>query len=213
MSQISQARAYIFRITHIDNVPWILRNGIHCQNSPVRDPNFREIGHPELIARRQRRVVPAGPGGTLSDYVPFYFTPHSPMLLNIRTGYKGMQQTPMAEIVIFVSSLHRIVDLGLPFVFTNQHAYPVSARYFTDIQRLDAIDWRILRQRDFKHDTDDPGKVERYMAEALIHNYVPLSALLGVACYGPQHEARLRAMQADADVFLKTVAKQDWYFP
>ncbi|MGV2337764.1 MAG UNVERIFIED_CONTAM: DUF4433 domain-containing protein [Planctomycetaceae bacterium] len=62
MSQISQARAYIFRITHIDNVPWILRNGIHCQNSPVRDPNFREIGHPELIARRQRRVVPAGPG-------------------------------------------------------------------------------------------------------------------------------------------------------
>lgn len=27
MSQISQENAYIFRITYVDNVPWILRNG------------------------------------------------------------------------------------------------------------------------------------------------------------------------------------------
>lgn len=212
MSQISQENAYIFRITHIDNVPWILRNGFHCRNSPTHDPNFRDIGNLDLIDKRQHRVVPVGPGGTLSDYVPFYFTPHSPMLLNIKTGYNGMQQTPMPDIVIFVSSLHRVVEQGLPFVFTNQHAYPVAAQYFTELERLDAIDWRILRARDFNYDQNDPGKKERYMAEALIHAHVPLSTLLGMACYGPQPEARLLGMQADAEVSLKTVVKQDWYF-
>ena len=38
----------------------------------------------------------------LSDYVPFYFTHHSPMLYNIKTGYHGMRQTPMPEIVSFL---------------------------------------------------------------------------------------------------------------
>lgn len=38
MSGITQENAFIFRITHMDNVPWMLRNGIHCRNSPNRDP-------------------------------------------------------------------------------------------------------------------------------------------------------------------------------
>lgn len=212
MSQISQSNAYIFRITHIDNVPWILRNGFQCMNSPNRDPNFREIGNSDLIDKRQHRLVPVEPGGTLSDYVPFYFTPLSPMLLNIKTGYNGMRQTPMPDIAIFVSSLPHVANQGLPFVFTDRHAYPVAAQYFTEMQRLDAIDWKILQTRDFKRDPNDIGKVERYMAEALIHRHVPLSALLGVACYGPEPETRLLGMQADAGVSLKTVVKQDWYF-
>ena len=212
MSQICQESAYIFRITHIDNVPWILRNGIHCRNSDTLDPNFREIGNPDLIDKRQHRIVPIAPGGTLSDYVPFYFTPHSPMLLNVKTGYNGMRQTSMREIVILVSSLHRVVQQNLPFVFTNQHAYPVATRYFNRLEYLDAIDWNILRDRDFKRDPNDPGKMERYMAEARIHGHIPISTLLGVACYSSQPESRLLEMQSDAKVSLKTVAKPTWYF-
>jgi hypothetical protein len=82
MSRISVENAYIFRITHIDNVPWLLANGIHCRNSTCRDPNFRDIGNPDLISKRAHRLVPVAPGGTLSDYVPFYFTHYSPMLYN-----------------------------------------------------------------------------------------------------------------------------------
>ena len=48
-----------------------------------------EIGNPDLIDKRTHRIVPAPPGGTLSDYVPFYFTLYSPMLYNIKTGMEG----------------------------------------------------------------------------------------------------------------------------
>ena len=85
-NDLTAQKALIFRITHRDNVRWMLRNGLHCRNSAKRDPRFVSIGNQELIDKRNERQVPVAPGGTLSDYVPFYFTPFSPMLLNIKTG-------------------------------------------------------------------------------------------------------------------------------
>jgi hypothetical protein len=84
--------AYIFRITHRENVPWIVRNGLHCRNSDVDDANFVAIGNPELIDKRRTQMVPCPPGGYLSDYIPFYFTPHSVMLFQINTGYNGIRR-------------------------------------------------------------------------------------------------------------------------
>jgi ssDNA thymidine ADP-ribosyltransferase, DarT len=48
---------------------------------------------------------------------------------------------PNEEIVILVSSLHRVAELGVPFTFTDQHAYPLMANYFTDLNDLDKVDW------------------------------------------------------------------------
>src|SRR5437879_3349079 len=98
MISLNPGKARIFRITHVSNVPWALANGLHCSNSAQSDPNYVQIGNSELITRRTTRVVPVPPGGTLSDYVPFYFTPYSPMLYNIKTGYNGITKRSMDEI-------------------------------------------------------------------------------------------------------------------
>lgn len=37
-------KALIFRITHRENVTWILRNGIACRGGVRQDPNFRLLG-------------------------------------------------------------------------------------------------------------------------------------------------------------------------
>jgi len=81
-TKLNSEKALIFRIVHRLNVPWILEHGMCCRNSGLQDPNYRTIGNPELIDKRQRRHVPIPPSGTLSDYVPFYFTPFTPMLYN-----------------------------------------------------------------------------------------------------------------------------------
>src|SRR4051812_35070924 len=122
MLELNAARARIFRITHIVNVPWMLANGLHCKSSGVQDPNFIQIGNPELIEKRTHRPVPLAPGGTLEDYVPFYFTPFSPMLYNIKTGWGGIQQRPMRDIVVLTTALPLLQEKGVPFVFTDRHA-------------------------------------------------------------------------------------------
>lgn len=212
MSNLNPDKALIFRITHIANVPWMLDHGLHCRNSPAFDPNFRNIGNPELISKRHLRQVPIPPGGTLSDYVPFYFTPFSIMLFNLKTGYGGVPRVPNDDIVIFVSSLRRVAELSIPFVFTNQHAYPLTTEFFNRLEDLGRIDWPLLQARDFKHDPEDPGKKERYQAEALIHGHLPVSALLGIGCHSPKVEARLQAELARRSVTTKLVVNQRWYF-
>jgi hypothetical protein len=132
-SSLNSGKALIFRIIHRDNLPWILDKGLYARNSGRFDPNHRNIGNVELIDKRSRRVVAFGPGGTLSDYVPFYFTPFSIMMFNIMTGHGGIPRVPNEEILILVSSLHEVSKLNIPFVFTDRHAYTAMSRYFTAI--------------------------------------------------------------------------------
>lgn len=208
---LNPERARIFRITHRDNVPWILDHGLHAPNGDVLDPNFRNIGNLDLIGKRAHRAVTVGPGGTLADYVPFYFTPFSIMMFNICTGY-NVRQVPNEEIVILVASLHRVAELGIPFVFTDQHAYPLMANYFTDLKDLDKVDWGLLNRRDFKHDPDDPGKKERYQAEALIWKHLPVQGLLGICSYTEAVDQGIKAELAKRKIEMQTIVQRNWYF-
>jgi hypothetical protein len=212
MSNLNPEKALIFRITHVSNVAWILANGLHCSNSTHSDPNYVSIGNSEIITRRAARIVPVAPAGTLSDYVPFYFTPYSPMLYNIKTGRVGVMQRPMSEIAILVSSLPEIQRQAIPFVFTDRHAVLEAAEFFNHLDRLDRIDWTRLQARDFRRDPDDPGKFERYQAEALIHRHVPITAILGIICYRNEEQTKIETICGTLNLRPKVLCKPDWYF-
>ncbi len=108
IKDLNPKNALIFRIIHRDNMPWVLDHGLYCRSSNTFDPHYVTIGNPDLIERRSRHPVPLPPGGTLDDYVPFYFTPYSPMLYNIKTGYGNIRKRGNNEIVVLVSSLNAL---------------------------------------------------------------------------------------------------------
>jgi hypothetical protein len=212
MAGLNARDARIFRITHVRNVAWMLDHGLVCRSSKLADPNFITIGIPDLIERRKTHPVPIAPGGTLGDYVPFYFTPASVMLLNIKTGRNGVVQRPNSDIAILVSSLPKLQEAGVSFVFTNGHAYMQETDYFNNIRDLDKIDWGLLQRRDFRRDPDDPGKVGRYQAEALAYQHVPASALLGIACYDSVAQATLEAEVQRRGLRLQVATRPQFYF-
>lgn len=209
---LNPEKALIFRITHRDNLPWIFENGLHCRNADLHDGNFVTIGNHELIDKRQHRLVDIEPGGTLSDYIPFYFTPFSPMMYNIKTGWGGIRQRSNSEIVILVSSLHSLLENRIRFVFTDRHAYLAAAQFSSDLQDLDRIDWTILQNRDFSGDSNDLGKRERYQAEALVFQHMPIRSLLGIVCHNETIAEQSRELCDSAGVDMKVIAKPRWYF-
>lgn len=211
MLNLTPERALIFRITHLDNLPWILANGLHCRNSGRFDPNFRNIGNQELIGKRSQRIVPEAPGGTLSDYIPFYFTPHSPMLLNIKTGYGGVPKTPMCDIVVLVTSLHRLQQDNARFLITDRHAYLELARFSDNLADLSWINWHGLRNRDFHRDPNDPLKFERYQAEALVYQSLPISSVLAIGCYDEVEANRVATTVSEQQCNLKVLSRPSWY--
>jgi hypothetical protein len=209
---LNLTKALIFRITHVDNVPWILDHGLHCRNSDVRDPNFREIGNRDLIAKRLQHPIPVEPGGTLADYVPFYFTPWSPMQMNIVTGYQGTPHTPASDIAFLVSSVPTLDANRLVYVLTDRHAYLATARFATDSRGLKNVDWGILQARDFERSDDDPGKVERYQAEALVHKHLPVEAIQGIVVRDQGPKSEVKAELQRRSLSIKLFDKPDWYF-
>jgi hypothetical protein len=210
---LTPEKALIFRITHIDNLPWLLRNGLHCAESRTLDPDFVSIGNAELIGKRFRRGVPIPPGGTMGNYVPFYFSPKSPMLYNIRTGYNGITQHPNEDIAIMVSSFEATRKAGATVIFTDRHAYTATAAWSGDPANLASmIDWNILRQHDFARNDSYPDKMERYQAEALVHNHVPATALLGVGCVSDSVKSVIESQIRAAGATLNVVSRPGWYF-
>ena len=211
--KLNPEKAFIFRIVHVANVPWILEHGgLYCANSGTKDPHYVSIGNAELIEKRTHKTVPIAPGGALSDYVPFYFTPFSVMMYKIKTGHGGITRRDNQDIVIFVSSIRRLKELGLPFVLTNQHAYAIDTDFYSEVEDLKHIDWGLLQRRDFKTDDADPGKQLRYQAEALVHGHLPLDALLGLGCYNETVKQSLTAQLDQCGSKLSVKPTPTWYF-
>jgi len=210
-SNLNAEKALIWRIVHVDNLAWILENGLHCGNNSTRSPSWVHIGNQEIIERRGNHEVPIEPNGVLNDYVPFYFTPFSIMMYNIYTG-RSVTQRKNEQIVILVSSLRKLQELGVKFVFSDRHANVALAQFFDDCQYLDRIDWPLLQRRDFSRDNNDPAKLERYQAEALVFQYCPIDALLGVVCYTDGIKKDIDEQASARGLTLNVLAKPNWYF-
>jgi hypothetical protein len=120
---LNAEKALIWRIVHRANIPWILDHGLYAVNGGASCANWIPIGNAELITKRATHKVPIVPFGVLNDYIPFYFTPFSPMLKNIHSGYAGITKRANQDIVILVSSAHKLLEKDVPFVFTDAHAY------------------------------------------------------------------------------------------
>jgi hypothetical protein len=211
MTWLNPSEGYVFRITHRNNLKWILDHGLHCPTSEIRDPDFVTIGSREIIDRRNTHPVPIDPGGVLTDYVPFYFTPCSLMLYNIVTGY-NVEKVERTDIVFLVSSVKHLRNCSVEFVFTDRHALVIYSRFYGPEDDLSVIDWGLLQRRDFSRDPEDPEKLERYQAELLVHRHVPIDAVTGIACYNEEVLNGIAELVGDAGVNVPVRVGKGWFF-
>ena len=91
-------KIWVFRIVPIQNLEFILRDGLHCKNAGRKDREFVTIGSEEIITQRDTRLVKCYPDTVVNDYVPFYFSVRTPMLYNIITGH-GVPPSPQKDII------------------------------------------------------------------------------------------------------------------
>lgn len=75
----------LFHFTRLEHLDSIARDGLCCDaDAHQAERLVVEIGHVDIKERRRRRAVPTGPGGVVSDYVPFYYAERSPVLFAIQ---------------------------------------------------------------------------------------------------------------------------------
>ena len=77
---------YAFRILHIDNMRHVMKYGLVHNDSPFASDSFVPIDDMSVMDARSTKQLPDG--SFLSEYIPFYFGPRSPMLYNIKISGK-----------------------------------------------------------------------------------------------------------------------------
>ncbi len=208
------ARVILYRITHYLNLPDIVGRGMFCANHPDAPQGAVGIGNSDLISGRGTKLLTVAPGGVLNDYVPFYLGTHSPMLLNIITGYRAprVPKRPQREIVYVCSELSRASDLYLPYVFTDGHAYIKISKQFNDVIDLNKLNWDIIKAKQWSDTEEDNDRQRRKEAEFLIYQHVPVEAIISIVVYDQKMADWVSLLLVGAGVNFSVHVLPKWYY-
>lgn len=193
----------ICHMTRINNLATILNeDGLLCKNELIRkSTSFADIANTDVQDKRAKVIARLNPGGTLHDYVPFYFWGTTPMLL----VNKGQQN----DIIFLVSDTETILKSGIPFMFTDRHAVIQYANFYNDLGDLNKLDWKTIKNKYWGESVDSR---EKKQAEFLVHSKLPLDHIYGIGVANDDAISSVRNILNDSEYEPNIKVKKDWYF-
>lgn len=203
---------FLYRITHIDNIPHILENGITHKNSTNKNVDFKNIGNVSLIETRNNKTILVDNGVfdssnaisiVLSEYTPFYFGVRMPMLYVAQHGGNFVKKaTPPEKIVYIACSLNSIISSGHTYYFTNGHALDNLTTFYdkSKIEELvEIIDWTAIKSRYWSGD-ENLNLKRKKQAEFLISGDISSKHIIGIGCYNSNAKNRLLLMGISEEI-------------
>ena len=204
----------VFHITHVENIASMARTGqLHCDSECAADENVNpvSIAYEDLKLRRSQWRVDKAQGGTLADYVPFYYAPRSPMLYVISRGYVSGYAGGQAEVAHLVCNAQELARPG-EFVITDGHAATPLTTQFDQLNHLDQVDWQVMQSR-YWFDTDDDGdRKRRRQAEFLVWRSVPFDAVRAIGVMTATVADRVSRALAGAQHTPELLVRPRWYY-
>lgn len=199
---------YAFRITHIDNIPHIARYGLVKSDSVNRNENYVNIGDSQIIQIRSKIPVK---GYRISDYIPFYLGPRSPMLYVIQHGYNGVKRIEPEKIVYCIVRLDDIIAKDIDCIFTDGHALSVLTKFYGK-EHLPRIS-EIVKAEDvysnFWNSETDIDLKRRKEAELLVKTDLPPAFIRGYIVYN--EAARLELLKFGISEDLILVSRNQYF--
>jgi hypothetical protein len=202
----------IYRITHIKNIPHILDYGITHKNSPNCNPNFVNIGDLSLIDTRSSRNVIVDNGNfsnkgaraiVLGEFIPFYFGVKMPMLYVIQNGGNFVEKATHPKDIVYLSCpVHKIVDFGYTYYFSDGHATDNLTTFYdsTQIHNLpNIINWEAIKAP-YWGGHDNLNLKRKKQAEFLISDDIDPRCLINIGCYSETSKDTLFNMGVDPSI-------------
>jgi hypothetical protein len=206
----------LFHITAIDNLAAICQSdSLVCKNVGAdQGIQYHNIAHSGAQGARTSRSVPNPPGGTIHDFVPFYFAPRSPMLLAINYGRVAGCQYRQEDILHFETTVPSVTQNAQSIVFFDRNATYNYSNSYTDIRELGTrISWDLITEtpsldgfckyfQDVRSDTKYTDRMEKRMAEFLVQQSVPLNCITRIGVINPVKAELVRGVLAQYQVTL-----------
>ncbi len=207
-------RVLLFHFTHVANLSSVVTYGLRSDTAVRSDGALAvEVGENRIKQQRRGRAVPIGPGGVVADYVPFYFAARSPMLYTIDRGNVAAYQNGQDPLLYLVTDVARLQQEGCRFVFTDRNACYRTAAYAEDPAQLEElVDWALMESTMWNNTATDPDRMERRMAEFLVHRSVPFRAVMTVGVRSEVTARTVAEVLGTLDDPPQVVVRPDWYY-
>jgi len=115
-------------------------------------------------------------------------------------------------VVHLVSSVRKVVEANLPFVFTEGQADMATTRYFENPKDLNEIDWEIMKEK-YWGDTDEDGdRSRRRKAEFLVHNKFPVHLISGIAVISEDIKKQVEQILVEVGTEMEVIVRRNWYY-
>lgn len=200
----------IYRMTHIENIPHVLKHGITHKNSPNKNAKFVTIGDVSLIDVRAAKIVQVDNGDfqninaetiILGDFIPFYFGTRMPMLYVMQNGGNFVERaTPAQDIVYLKCLLVDVIKSCKTYFFSDVHATDKYVTFY-DKSKLaelpNVIDWDAVKSS-YWGGEENLNIKRKKQAEFLVSDDVPADCITAFGCYNEPAKQKLVAFGIEA---------------
>ncbi|KAA6311196.1 hypothetical protein EZS27_037630 [termite gut metagenome] len=198
---------FLYRMTHIKNIPHTLRHGITHKNSPNANPDYVDIGDMSLISTRNTKKVYINHGDLegsrilLGDFIPFYLGVKMPMLYVVQCGGNFVEKpTPPSDIIYLVCPILKVIRVQNNYYYTNGHATESFTSFFDKsmINELpEQVNWQAITAKYWGGDDNLTLKWQK-QAEFLAENDIPPHLITNFGCYNDSAKNKLTEIGVDA---------------
>lgn len=198
---------YGFRITHIDNIPYIENTGFVLASSLLASASYKPIGDKNVIDKRKTTID----GIDLTQYIPFYFGPRSIMLYVIQHGYNGVEKQLPENVVYCVVKIEDIIKNKVQCIFSDGHALSAFTKFYgsnqlSNLNEIISFDDVYAKYWNSEEDLDLKRRKE---AELLVKEKLPREFICGYIVYNESAKLKLLGFGIDSR---RVVVKPEFYF-
>lgn len=199
----------IYHFTHIDNLVRLLGAGMLLSKNEMtaQKSEYRSSAFESVQAHREGFQVPVSKGGTIHDYVPFYFNSRSPMLYTINCG--NVENIRMQDLVFFKTSAQTVAASGSDFAFTDGHGIMDLSDYYDDLTDLDQVPWTVINTR-YWNDFPDGKRLRQ--SEFLVYKNFNWNLVELIGVYNQDIKDRVERLISSLQQSPVVEIKRNWYF-
>jgi len=181
----------LYYITHVNNVPSILGNGILSHERVIKDKiPYTPIYNKDIVANREG--IQAPDGNSLWRFANLYFQPRNPML------YRVLCEKPPREIAI-ISVRHEILD-RLDIFISNGNAAHLQSERLPSGEGRKIIPQIVKDTLMVDYWNEEDGSKRKIMAEVLVPNFVAPEAIQSIYVANEEAKANLEALMPNSNI-------------
>ncbi|TXE15675.1 DUF4433 domain-containing protein [Psychroflexus gondwanensis] len=165
----------LFHITHIDNVPSILKYGILSHNKAHQSGIVKIDISNQTVNQRRDRIEP-DLDGNIHDFTPLYFNHKNPMMFAL------CKQKEKKDLVLIRVNPH--ILLSTKVYFSDGNASVKSTRFYNDLSDFNKLNWDLLNAgswNDYEFGIKEGRRLR--CSEVLVKNKIPKQFINDIFVY------------------------------